>query len=135
MGVCFPSKVFSMNRTDNMLHKIGTRTCQSQMQFKKTNLSLSHCAGSVNLRCNGQSENESNLQQSEDTKGHIRNNPSTKIFLTPPASMLCVTNFRHVNRLRRYLDAIRGQEFGTPQTRTSVESIQWQNLCSGNVAL
>ena len=93
-----------MNRADNMLHKIDTRTCQSQMQ-------------------------------SEDTKGHIRNNPSTKIFLTPPASILCVTNFKHVNRLRRYLDAKRGQEFGTPQTRTSVESRQWQNLCSGNVAL
>ena len=30
---------------------------------------------------------KSNLQQSEDTKGHIRNNPSTKIFLTPPASI------------------------------------------------
>ena len=43
-------------------------------------------------------KNESNLQQSENTKGHIRNNPSTKIFLTPPASILCVTNYGHVNR-------------------------------------
>ena len=31
------TRTWQPNRTDNMLHKIDARTCQSQMQFKKTN--------------------------------------------------------------------------------------------------